>query len=194
MSVGVPLDDQYFEWLYSQIGSLKNRNPRLSHWQLARVLYQTEFDPFVPNDENRAEDGRDLREEFMDQYQYDADSSWRDLPCSMLEMLVALGRRAMFIADEDAIEGGAAGWFWHMMDNLELSGLTDYEITQGSINLEAATYIIGVVNRREYKRTGVGGLFPLSNAKWDQRKVELWYQLNSYIQDKGFVDLSFYED
>ena len=40
---------------------------------------------------------------------------------------------------------------------------------------------------RRYKRSGEGGLFPLKNAAKDQRKVEIWYQLSSYLLE-NYVD------
>jgi hypothetical protein len=37
---------------------------------------------------------------------------------------------------------------------------------------------------RGYDENGNGGLFPLKNPKEDQRKVEVWMQLNAYIIEK----------
>ena len=59
------LDARYLDWLYKNIGPLQNRNPARSYWQLAVALYQKEFTWFVSNDDNRMEDGKELREEFL---------------------------------------------------------------------------------------------------------------------------------
>lgn len=190
MSYDAPLDDQYFEWLYAQVGTIKNRNPRRSHWQLARVLHQTEFEHFVPNDDNRAVEGKDLRREFMNQLVYDVyEPEWEALECSMFEMLLGIARRAEFLADPGTLDGEVAGWFWKILSNLGLDKYTDYNINRGLVSLEEAAYKLERVNRRLYERNGQGGLFPLiKEHREDQRKVELWYQLNLYLLDHGFVD------
>jgi hypothetical protein len=38
---------------------------------------------------------------------------------------------------------------------------------------------------RNYDRKGVGGIFPLYRSRRDQRRVELWYQFNEYIEEYG---------
>jgi len=58
------LDDQYFEWLYSQVADVRIRKGPRTYWNLLRQLFATEFVWHVPNDDNRAYDGRDLRFEW----------------------------------------------------------------------------------------------------------------------------------
>jgi len=60
-----PLDDLYLTWLYSQIGSIKLKQPSRTYWSLFRQLYTKEFVWIIPNDDNRIEDGRDLRFKFQ---------------------------------------------------------------------------------------------------------------------------------
>ena len=79
------LDERYFEWLYDLTGASRNRNPSRSFWSLEAQLHRKQFSWFVPNDDNRIEDGKDLRFEFMDKYEIeDADELWVNLECSML--------------------------------------------------------------------------------------------------------------
>jgi hypothetical protein len=171
-----PLDDQYLSWLYAQVASVRQRDRSRSYWDLLRQLYVTEFVWFVPNDDNRVEDGRDLRLEFFEKKRIDErDVDWAHLPCSMLEMLIALSRRIAFEA-----EGKPADWFWHMLTNVELNGFTD---------AAPGTYdeIDGVLSRiiwRTYDPDGHGGLFPLHDSREDQRKVELLYQLSAYLYER----------
>lgn len=167
-----PLDDAYLSWLYSQIGSVKLRNRARSYWRLARQLYTKEFVWFVPNDDNRVEDGRDLRFEFLTQEGLEADDAWMDLGCSMLEMLIGLSRRLSFEA-----EGEASDWFWHLMDTLELRECND----RASWSDEMVNDVLERVIYRNYGPDGVGGLFPLETACEDQRNVELWYQMSAYL-------------
>jgi hypothetical protein len=42
---------------------------------------------------------------------------------------------------------------------------------------------INRVLERTYKPNGEGGLFPLKNTCKNQKRVEIWYQMNSYIHE-----------
>lgn len=168
------IDDQYFEWLYSHIGSVRNRNPARSIWHLAHQLYTKEFVWLVANDDNRVEDGRELRQEFMDQRHPDEiPREWLELGCSMLEMMIALGRRASFEAN-----GSPGDWFWKFLRHLDIF------IYDDAFDQFAERHVDQVLDRfiyRNYDSSGEGGLFPLRRAERDQRKVELWYQMAAYI-------------
>lgn len=182
------LDDAYFEWLYSQVGPLKNRNPARNFWHLCRQLYTTEFIWFVPNDDNRVEDGKELRARFLSSTRFpvdERDDEWMNLGCSIFEMLIALAQLAAFESGRDMVE-----WFWRFMHNLELDGHTDQiygRSVAGGID-EGVEEILDRLNKREYSRNGKGGLFPLRRAREDQRDIELWYQLSSYLQEGHYVE------
>ena len=187
MNVGTPLDDLYLEWLYRHIGVVANRNKRRSYWGLARKLYTTEFRYFVPNDENRALDGVDLRDVFFDEtLDADFDIDWITQECSMFEMILGLAQRADFLADKDVMPGGVGGWFWKFLSNAGLDKFTDNIINTRS--LEEIEQKLAIINDRTYSRNCEGGLFPNYKDRKDQRKVELWYQLNAYLLDNGYVD------
>lgn len=179
-----PLDERYFTWLYGMIGTVSTKNPASNHWKLARQLYSTEFEFFIPNDDNRAEDGRQLRDEFLDLSpfeEWEEAEDWLLLPCSFLEMLIALARKVAFETYACDGEDETGEWFWKILDNLKLSQWTDrkYNFKVGvsvALALEA-------VNRRTYNYNGVGGLFPLRLAREDQREVEIWYQLAAYLDE-----------
>jgi len=49
--VSQPLDELYFTWLYSQVGSVRTRNPARTYWSLLRYLYTKEFVWIIPNDD-----------------------------------------------------------------------------------------------------------------------------------------------
>lgn len=169
------VDDLYFEWLYGQIASVRNRNPARSYWKLASKLYSTPFIGWLPNDDNRAEDGKCLRVEFVESSGIDfVDRDWMEMDCSFLEMLIGLARRAAFETDREPV-----AWFKKMLENIELLDYTD-DIYEIAID-EAVEEALNRVNDRTYMRNGDGGLFPLAVAHKDQRRVELWYQLAAYI-------------
>jgi hypothetical protein len=169
------LDEQYLIWLYSQVGNVKDRNRSRTYWNLFRQLYSIEFVWLVPNDDNRVEDGRDLRYEWIgEHHQGDLDitAEWLGRGCSFLEMLIALCRRTAFEADSHPDT-----WFWHLLNNLGLLECTDRS-NYDPIEVDDR---IHTVIQRTYERDGRGGLFPMRHAQKDQRRVELWYQMNAYL-------------
>lgn len=179
--MNAPLDEAYLNWLYSQIGSVKVRNLSRTHWKLARQLYTKEFVWIVPNDDNRLEDGRYLRHEFLESIEADfVDPDWMELGCSMLEMLVALSRRLSF---QDY--GTSKQCFWEMIRNIDLEDYND-----AVYDKEIADHINETLERiiwRTYLPSGAGGLFPLEDPQKDQRDIEIWYQAAAYLVEKDYL-------
>lgn len=170
-----PVDDRYLEWLYSQFGAVRNRNPARSYWKLAKKLYTTEFVWLIPNDDNRVEDGILLRQEFVNEQGSDGvTDAWMALGCSVLEMMVALAKRAAYQTGEPD-----ADWMGRFFTNL---GIVDFRDSKFNATAERRiSEILETFIYRGYREDGVGGLFPLQRPRQDQTKVELWYQLNEYI-------------
>lgn len=175
------VDDLYFEWLYSHVGSVKNRNPSRSFWKLTRQLYTTPFFWHVPNDHNRAEDGKQLRLEFLDEVDAPYDGEWMSLDCSIFEMLIALSRRVAFESYGESIE-----WFWRLLENLNIHIYTDavYD-RQAKREIDRK---LKIMVSRSYSRNGVGGLFPIMNSERDQRWVEIWYQMQTYLLESDYLN------
>lgn len=174
-----PLDEQYFTWLYSQVGDPRQPNPSRTYWKVLRQLYTKEFIWTVPNDDNRIEDGKELRYEFVDQSSLkDVDPGWVNLGCSMLELLVGLSRRLSFEAGGESLD-----WFWVLMTNLGLGGCTDARYNK-ALRTEEINEILDRVIWRTYEFDGRYGLFPLQHPCDDQRGVELWYQMCAYILER----------
>lgn len=171
------IDDRYLTWLYSQVGAVRNRNPSRSFWQLAKQLYRTPFYWFVPNDDNRVEDGRDLRLEFLGEEELDEKThAWLELDCSMFEMLLALAKRAAYESSLNYVE-----WFWIFIRNLGIRH--HYDATYEISIKEEIDEILTNLNQRDYAWDGTGGLFPLKNPNRDQREVEIWYQMQMYLHE-----------
>lgn len=169
-----PLDELYLVWLYGQVANTTIKAPRKTYWDLMRALFTTEFVWFVPNDDARVEDGRELRSEFL----YDAeipevDPDWMDQGCSFLEMLIALSRRVAFQTDNSA-----SYWFWRLIDNLGLGECNDMHKGHLADIVEEVT---DRITFRTYDPDGRGGLFPLKHADMDQTKVEIWFQMQAYV-------------
>lgn len=177
-------EDTYFHWLYSLI------KPEIDddflHWLLIKHLYKRTFYWSVPNDDNRAADGKKLR----DMYRDEEDDYCRGIPfgeCNILEMIIGLSIRCndmMFEPDEGNM---ISKWFWEMINNLGLMDFTD----DAYFDLGGSREVDKIIDRlldRTYRRNGKGGLFPLQNPKKDQRKVELWYQMSTYLLENYYID------
>lgn len=163
------IDRKYFRWLVSQI-DIPVGNPN-TYNNLFSKMHNYEFFWTVPNDDNRVQDGQDLREEFMDQ----GNQGTFERGVSILEVLIALSRRVAFIAG-----GDPRLWAWQLIENLRLHKASD-PLTGAKDN--RADDILYSLIWRTYARDGLGGFFPLNYAKEDQRKVEVWYQMNAYVNE-----------
>lgn len=176
-----PLDELYIKWLYRQVASIRYTNPARTYWSLIRHLFTKEYVWLVPNDDNRMEDGRDLRNEFIRDCDVDPGPQWMGIGCSMLEMLIGLSRRLAFEA-----EGESRGWFWEMLENLDLRHYTDaYYEEADRDQVECVEEILDGVIWRTFEPNGRGGLFPLKYPEDDQRYVEIWYQLSYYLLERA---------
>jgi hypothetical protein len=168
-----PLDDQYFHWLCAHVVSTSERRPTHTYWDVMRQLFEKEYVWIIPGDRNRAEDGRALRDEFLNSQVHPiADENWNHLGCSVLELLVGVSRRMSFMTSYSTSQA-----FWVIFYNLGLTGHTDatmYDQNDLDIMLDRLMW-------REYSFNGTGGMFPLKYASEDQRHVEIWYQLNAYV-------------
>lgn len=172
------LDESYFIWLYCQVLDVEDDHPSHTYWELMKRLFNTEFLWFIPHDDDRTEDGRKLRREFLNEEGIQSvDDNWMKHNCTMLEMLIGLSRRLSFVA-----EGEPGIWFWSLLENLGLEQFNDNSPPDEG-------YIEGVLKRvifRTYQRNGRGGLFPLNHPKEDQRYVEIWYQKDAYLLENGY--------
>ena len=174
--------NEYFEWLLNLVGYYHRYNKETSHRKVLVYLHNTEFTyvSSIPRDENRAEDGVRLRYRFGDEAGY-SDPIICDcldyLPCSVLEMMVALALRCEETIMDDPHIGDRTGqWFWTMMGNLGLGMMSDSRYDQ--------EYVTDTVERflnREYEPDGRGGLFRIRDCDRDLRNVEIWYQLCWYL-------------
>jgi hypothetical protein len=168
------LDDRYLRWLYSRVRSVRPRKGSGTYWQLFEQLLSTEFVWIVPNDDNRAEDGKDIRRQWAASLNEEIDSDWLSMGCSFLELLMGLTERLSFEGGNDG-----ASWFWTLIDNLGLTECNDGGFQEGYVE-EVTTRVIF----RTYDPSGEGGLFPLQNSTTDQREVEIWYQLSEYLLER----------
>lgn len=176
-----PLDERYFVWLYSLVADPTIEDQDLTYWALLRHLYERQFVWFVSRDDNRMEDGKQLRLEFLQSEGLrpsEVDHNWVDLGCSVLELMIALSGRLQFEVDPDS---NLAYWFWEvLMVNIGLRRYTDgegFEPCDVDENIDRVIF-------RQYEPDGTGGFFPLQHPQQDQRGLELWHQMNAYVIER----------
>lgn len=161
-------EKRYFCWLCDMVGDT------YKYHLLMYKLYSRDFYSTIDMDENRSSDGTDLRDIYVD------DES-ADYPiyrgCSILEMMIGLASRM----DSDILYNSDYGdrtgeWFWMMIDNLGLDRYDDHHYVEDEVD-----EILDIFLDREYGTDGTGGLFPLKHPSKDQRKVEIWDQMQGFI-------------
>lgn len=171
-----PLEELYFNWLCEQVVTNNRTTASKSFNTLLATLHNNDFVWQLVGDDNRSEDGKELRVEFLLASYAPDNLRWRTgHSCSVLEMLIALARRAEYMCEGVT----AKEWFWEFIDNLDLKDCNDASgMSPEDINEFLAPFIW-----RQYNADGSGGIFPLKEPLRDQRGVELWYQLCDYLVD-----------
>jgi hypothetical protein len=159
------IDYEYYEWLVSQVAVPNNKTCN----DLFERMHNLEFVWFIPNDDNRVQDGLDLRYEYLDE----AKRRLALEGATLLEILISLSRKVAFTAG-----GDERRWAWKLLKNLRLHKMTDP--LEGN-RLDRVDDILHTLVWRTYERNGQGGFFPLKNSPDDQTKVEIWYQMQAYV-------------
>lgn len=174
--------NEYFDWILNMV--CKNRYDRdISYRKLLSYLHNTEFRWTIPEDENRASDGINLR------WRFACDSGREDIfdeideclkgPCSILEMMVALAIRCEeTIMDDPKIGNRTSQWFWGMVTNLGLGSMTDDQFDKRYIDSVITKFL-----NRDYEPNGKGGLFTVRGCYQDLRDFGIWYQLCWYLDN-----------
>ena len=173
------ISNAYFEWMYDLVCG-KRYSKSISYRKLLSLLHGTEFTYIIPKDENRAEDGIDLRYRFA----YDhADIENAELylsgPCSVLEMMVSLAIRCEETIMCDPDVGDRTGqWFWGMIVSLGLGSMSDSRFDRRFVELTISRFL-----NHEYEQNGHGGLFTLRHCDRDLRTAEIWQQMCWYLNE-----------
>lgn len=170
------IKEDYFEWVCHWVHQKKN-SKMISYNKLLSLLHNIEFTFSIPKDINRAKDGVDLRYKYaLELGLDDVPECLDDGPCSMLEMLVALALRCETMMDNPRYGDRTSQWFWKMIGNLGLGDMYDARFDE-----ENVVTIIERFLARDYKPDGRGGLFIIKHCSIDLRSVEIWTQLNWYL-------------
>lgn len=166
--------NKYLRWLRALVNQ-----PGPSYDILFDIAWVTNYEYHIPNDDNRAADGLGLRRRF----EYETSNKLPDLgPCRVLEFLIGLAIRLNEAVYDNRNPNQATQWFWILIANLDMDIYTDeYDFNA----LHAEIYEkFGYLNARQYDYSGAnGGLFPLKDPPNDQRRVEVWYQMQAYLSE-----------
>lgn len=169
-----PIEDAYFNWLCTKATDRTGNG----YVALLVIMHRTEFVWTVPADRHRADDGVELRLDFLRETKYSSDDFWESQPCSVLEMFLAFANRASFQTDIPT-----RIWFMEILTNLRLN---EFRRVTGS-DTRVIQDILDALIWRQYDPNGDGGMFPLSRTNNDQRKIEIWYQFCEYVEDRGIL-------
>jgi len=172
------LVDEYFEWLCTLVDVDQQG---ASYWSLMIDLFKEPFYWTVPNDDNRAFDGMMLREQFCDDIQIDYYLDDFPTACTMLELIMGIAQRCHRITIDHGRGFLMIDWFWKILDNCGLSKFDDKRYDSAEVS-----DILCCVLERKFSKTGEGGFFPLKKCALDQRKVEIWYQMNTYLVENYY--------
>lgn len=169
----------YFEWLTEHINFGYGKPNGKTYTDLMSQLHTKEFVWTVPNDDNRLEDAMALRFEFLNEagITNSGDFTLGVPPLSVLEVIVALSRRCAFTDN-----GEARNWAWKLIENLDLHRMKD---PVSRVKVDEIDGILEDLIWRNYHPDGSGGFFPLTHPNENQTKVEIWYQMNQYLEE-GF--------
>jgi len=181
------LKDEYFSWLYTLIG-----DQRRTYKKLCKELNQKKFRWSIYNDDNRLEDGRKLRDTFIEEKNIDESHIevryFLKSEPTVFEVLVALAQRINdLMYDLNHQEDHTSKWFLEILTNLRISRFTDNfnpDKRFGPVTETEINEILEIWLDRTYDFHGSGGLFPLKRRPpRDQRDVEIWYQLMLYLDE-----------
>ena len=78
---------------------------------------------------------------------------------------------------DDPDVGNRTGlWVGDMISSLGLKSMSDAQFDRTVVDQAIFRFM-----DRRYKRNGQGGLFTVEHCKYDMRTVEIWWQMNWYL-------------
>ena len=167
------LSERYFNHLVGLVGEYDHR-------YLLLALYRTDYVWEYPLDQNREQDGIELRFHYAEKFGIDYRYLEHELgtkPCSVLEMIIALALRIEneYMAN-DIYDDRTGHWFWNMINSL---GLLTY--SDNNFDLDKVEEIVFKFLHHQYLPNGAGGLFYMPQPDMDMRKAQIWDQMNHWL-------------
>lgn len=169
---------RYFKWMVSLIFN----DTICDYSELLGVLDDMPFRYVLEMDKNREMDGVALRYRFGYENGISGDDvseAMGDIPCSVFEMMAALCLRCAEQIIDDDISEYTGRMFCDMLRSLGID-----EQINGRVDIFNVRRITDEFMDRKYCRNGQGGLFTVSYPDRDMRKVEIWYQMCLYLDER----------
>lgn len=168
--------DDYFDWLVYNTNKGIRKSKR-SFKGLLSFLHMTKFVHILENDENRVDDGKSLRWYYVCDGGDEAIMNW-EADCTVLEMLIALSMKIESIMDNPDEEHIASQWFWKMLDNLNISHMSDKNFDVAYVRSKIEKFL-----SRKYDFDGHGNIFIIEDSDEDLRYVDIWTQTCWYLDN-----------
>lgn len=169
--------NKYLSYLKSIV--CDDRHPSEGYSRLFETLFDTTFYAVLEMDENRMADAIELRVNYERNNGYSAPMMTG--PPSVLEVMVALADRC-----EQNIMGNfdygdrTPVWFWYMVESMGLNRHTDDYYDEFFVR-----GILESMMNRAYSKDGYGSLFYIPTCNIDLTNVEIWYQMNFWLDTIG---------
>lgn len=172
--------NNYFNWMVNCV--TPDRESAILYSNLLRKLNNVPFDIFYGMDENRYQDGIDLR------YRFGYDSGICDAIiaeeldyrlASVLEVMVALAIRIENDIMSDYNYGDrTCVWFTEMLKSLQLM-----DMSNNNYNEQYIDNCVSKLLSRTYDYNGKGGLFTVNDPPEDMRKTDIWNQMTWFLNE-----------
>ena len=175
------IKQDYFQWLCEMVHS---DGPSQSYGILLKTLHSISFFATHERDLNRMDDGYRLRYEYESFQHVKGSEDFYEMRVSVLEVLIGLANRIEDLMYDPDKGDQTLIWFWEMIDNLGFENFTDEAFGNREWYTFQCNDIIQKWLKREFQRNGKGSPFPLKTWKYDQRKIELLYQMNDYLNER----------
>lgn len=164
-------ESDYYIWLRDLVGN------RRGYKKLIKQLDTIPFTWIFALDENRAAGGVNLRTKYAWEKSV-LEEEVRLGPCTVLEMLISMASHM-----EDQLSCDIETWFWVLISNLCLDQFDD-----DNYDPRGVEYLINVWLSRGYTSTGAGSIFPLKHYPGDVRNLDMWSQMNAWINENYPTD------
>lgn len=171
--------DDYKSWLIDKLDIYDEE-----YSMLLDQLHNTPFIFSIEKDVNRAEDGKEYRNDYLsdisdgNRQRVIESGVFEERECSVLEMLAGLATRIDREYTGVPGEDGQDLIFYDMIENL---GLMKYR--DNCYNSKKVDDILEKWMDRRFDFDGKGSIFPLRNTNRDQRKIEIWSQMSEYLSE-----------
>lgn len=172
--------EEYFNWLVDSLNL--NAGYKIQHYSLFKALHNISYEYFNVMDENRYQDGIDLRYRFGSDTNipyYDITECIDICECSVLEMLVALILKIDNMITYDPKDSLKAELFVDIAKSLGINEQINANFNQEYVNQCIFNWLHG-----QYEVNGQGGIITVQYPRQDMRTVDHWTQVMWYVNEK----------